>query len=125
MTRNNILSQAGRIEDPALAGQGSSDDAKTKVAGFQASAQPPDFADAVGSFLRDPSGGLASQQLLAANGIVIRPNATLWNGGNSSQTGSTGLLAPLPADPQPVVFLAMPEAITKTVPFRVENIVLP
>jgi hypothetical protein len=132
---SNVLSNAGRIEDPALAGQGiefhflpgqaSSDEAKTKVAGAQTSAQPPDFPNAVGSFLRDSSGRLATHQLQEANGIAVRPNGTLWNGWNGSQTGSVGRLVPLPADPQPAVFLAMPEAATKTVPFRVENILLP
>jgi hypothetical protein len=130
----NALSHAGRIEDPVLAKQGvefyflpdqaSYDDAKNQVAGFQARAEAPDFPNAVGYFVRDPSGRWASQQFQDASGALIRTNGYSSSGSGNGQTGNIRLLAPLPPDAQLVLFLIVPEAI-KTVPFRVEDIALP
>jgi hypothetical protein len=130
----NVLSHAGRIEDPALAKQGieyyflpnqtSYDEAKG-LAGFQARATPPDFPNGVGYFLRDPSGRWAGQQFQEANGTALPPGGSSSSGGaGGTQTGALRPRAPLPSDVQLVIYLAIPEAI-ETVPFRVEDIALP
>lgn len=131
----NVLSHAGRIEDPALAKHGiefyflpnqeSYDEAKKQVAGFHD--RPPIFRlrpNVVAFSYRDPLGSLAFPQLQESNGTVIPSNGFSEGRINGSTTGDIQLLAPLPADGQLVLFLAIPETF-KTVPFRVEDIVLP
>jgi hypothetical protein len=126
----NVLSHAGRIENPTLAKHGiefyflpdqaSYDEAEAAIAAFRTPPRVPDFPNGVGYFVRDPSGLIANQQLQQANGTVIPPRGNSRSGG----TGSIHLSAPLPADAQLVFFLMIAEGI-KTVPFRVEDIALP
>jgi hypothetical protein len=131
----NILSHAGRLEDPALAkydiefyflpDQASYDEAKKQgAAGFLARATPPNFPNGVGWSYRDPQRRLASVRLQDVRGTALRMSGKSGSAADSNRTETIRLPGALPADAQLVFFLLIPEAI-KTVPFRVEDIALP
>lgn len=127
----NIMVHTGLVEEPTLTKHGiqlyfykdqaSYDELKTQV---PISGNVPVFPLAVGWYLRDPSNRVASFAFLEANGAVIRQDSVSTNGSPVGRSWVVRLLAPMPNDAQLIVYLAVPEAI-KTVPFRVEEIMLP
>jgi hypothetical protein len=130
----NVLTHAGQIKNPTFAklsfefqllrDQASWDNAKNQGPDLHEGATSPDFPNGMGFLSRDPASRLASFELQAADGTVIRPIGSSTSGTNEHRLEGIRLPTPLPADTQLAFYLWVPEAI-KTVPFRVEDIVLP
>lgn len=150
----NILSHAGRLEEPVLTKHGieitlfidqeSSDEVTAMVAAttgggrggggvggvssvatFSGTAPTTTVIPPFGFYMKDPSGMFAAWRLQDSSGNVIPTGGWSRSGGSpGNSTTQIRLNNPLPKDAQLLFYLNVPEAV-RAVPFRLEDIQLP